>query len=197
MDYIRAIIWSIFYLVIFDFTLGKILNFFQSLGNILHRYVGRIFIIYKEYLMCVLLSTFTETYVERHNMNANVLLGFFTFFLLAFTVASYKDTKENDYAYGGHNSDSAALIGMSFTILIWFIYYFKLYFLTKPIEWFKQIISFVLDIPILGSIISFIGNIFTGIILLYLLYLVITLLLALIAKLFTRKNADTEDLSQE
>lgn len=189
MEYIKAIIWSLFYLILFDFTLGRILNLLQYLGNLFHKYVGRIFIIYKEYLMCVLLSTFTETYVEKHGMNANILLAFFTFILFLFTITSYKDTVKNDITYGGHNSTSAALIGISFMILIWFIYYSELYILTEPVLWFMNIISSILNIPILGDIITIVGNVATGAILIYMIFMTIVLLFAIVSNFFPNKTS--------
>ncbi len=155
MDYIRTITWSLFYYVIFEITFGNILNLLQSIGNIIHKYIGRVFVVYKTYLTCMLLSSLANTYTTKHGLNAVALLVFFSILLFIYAMGSFNATKENDVTYGGNNSNFAALVGVLSVVAVWFIYYFNLYCLSAPIEWFSHIILFILDIPILGKIIIF------------------------------------------
>lgn len=187
MNYIRAITWSLFYYVIFDLTFGNILNLLQHAANIIHKYVGRIFVIYKAYLMCVMFSLFTELCAIK-GINSVGLLIFITIFLFIYAMGSFNATKNNDAVYGGRNSDFAALVGVSSIIAVWFIYYFKLYILHEPAKWFMYIMSFIPEIPVLGNIITFLIN----------YALIILILLFSCKRIFTKlKNQNAEDLSQE
>lgn len=161
MGYIKAITWSLFYYVVFEITFGNILNLLQYAGNIVHKYAGRIFVIYKSYLTCMLLSSFANTYTTKHGLNAVVLLVFFSILLFIYAMGSFNATKENDATYGGNNSNFAALVGVLPVVAVWFIYYFNLYFLSAPIEWFSYIMLFLLSIPVLGNTIIFLVNTFS------------------------------------
>lgn len=156
MEYISAILITIFYLIPFAYLIDIIFNLIQIPFAIAGKVPVYVIMLYKTYLTCQFFNFFAHSYVDNNLLNPFPFLIVYSIILLFLIGAPINNEHDNA-------NRTYIFISMCISIpILWLIYFFNISVLAQPVEWFAELIKLMLQIPVIGNILEFILNALSG-----------------------------------
>ena len=158
MEYLLAVLFSIFMLVPFLYILDFTFKLLQMPFALIHRYAARAVVVLEIYMLCQFFNTlvmiftgelpFVNGHMQISISNPIILMVIFTVIII-FVMLSM--------SFAAADKDRNFLLILSVLSLpaLWVIYLCKITFIYQPVQWFFWLIEWLLAIPILGNILGF------------------------------------------
>ena len=158
MDYLLAVIITIFLLAPFVIMSDTIFKLLQIPFALIHRYAACAVVVLQIYMLCqyfnILIMSFTHempflnTYMKVELQNPAILIVIFTAILILILLSMIYSAPEKDRKF-------LFILSLISVPSFWIIYFCKITFLYQPIKWYFYLIEWILDIPILGNLLGF------------------------------------------
>lgn len=188
MEYVRSLAECFFWYLPFAFLLSILCSIIQLPFAIIHKNAARAVIVVYSYYICMFFSSHTLAATEQSNLSPVPFFIVYSLVIL-FSHISMITPRRNS---PNHNSEDQTLflvLAIASIPAYLLMFHFGFYFFPQPLQWYFSLIEFLLSVPLLGGIISFLFHYLSGIFLLgILLYMVIFLFFTIYSLIIERQN---------